>query len=1115
MKPKFESLTRFLLSAFLANALSVHAGELVSATCGPSGNSTKSTFQVTDEPLNYFDAWGTLGGFQVRQSNIEEAHIGFPDLLHSAVSQAYGRTSSERTRYFRKQTITSSWSSSTATHTNNGSFNFTVRNTPEGITLRDSISLQQESTAPWFKTDDFGNVIYSGILTRTSHYTFRPSQVGTPVYDGYVVTVYGGDRPDEISTTTGRSVQFSTQVGPNYATSEFFMRGTPSGVWAAPPDPWTESVASWQTFEGQVYKYTMTMSEEDTVADVESRIAQGRSLSSLEDVPWGKYRMIQNGEITFEGNGSTDNISVANLVGELGTTGNYSEQRAQVRFVVPEALRIPGAAYRGRVIEYFYSRGGGGVPQILKIHEVEMYEGKWESDIITPVIRSEDGVTFLRSFSTVAEIVRPHQLIALPPAAHTLTAPIEYVATKPIIGMEPQIIGLAGEAQVYRPAVANSHTLQQINLSDVQGSLNTWPAATATWSILSGSTAQVRLWGWTDDGSALGVWQTLSPGADLKPFYGSETKFVFAEATSAGNATVRITVTLNGQDINDDLIVTAGELQLSLAVDANRDGIIALPSADRNAPYSDETTATRPYRFWINDDDDVDDDDPEDSENAPISTVDFTDDKIDGIRDLEDFSGLKIYLGGLQQAVVRGQIRVGLKWKYPTGSPSLKVWRNLSPNGGTETLTNVAVARQHMALRRPGVVQGTTTYIIPTQFWQDADLSPSQPYGNLLFEGCTAGKGQLVILLHKADGTEIGEGPGTWIDLKNIKSMYERVKATAAGAENVPFPYNHVGSDPVPAPAMGWTPDPNGYPFEPAPAESSTYIVSVHGWNQTYERSTMYAETMFKRMWHRGYKGRFVRFRWPTFTGLTTYNDSEYRAWKCGVSLKQYLDTLPSTYTVNLVAHSMGNIVAGSALEKGASVANYALLNAAVPAICYDTSGNVVQTSWGYITPNDDPDSATVALTYQSRLANVSGNLVNFFLPADSALSAWELNNDSPSGGRFPLVGTKPHQWPEGSLETAGYRYQRTATAGQKLRVVRVAGERILASPDEAMGFAVQAPSLTVGADGRTRGSIDDWADMTAYGFDSVHSAEFLFTIHQTRDFYGTLLLKLGVAVQP
>jgi hypothetical protein len=35
------------------------------------------------------------------------------------------------------------------------------------------------------------------------------------------------------------------------------------------------------------------------------------------------------------------------------------------------------------------------------------------------------------------------------------------------------------------------------------------------------------------------------------------------------------------------------------------------------------------------------------------------------------------------------------------------------------------------------------------------------------------------------------------------------------------------------------------------------------------------------------------------------------------------------------------------------------------------------------------------------------------------------------------------------------------------------------------------------------------------YGFGDVHSAEFLFSIQQTRDFYDTLLLKLRITVQP
>lgn len=67
------------------------------------------------------------------------------------------------------------------------------------------------------------------------------------------------------------------------------------------------------------------------------------------------------------------------------------------------------------------------------------------------------------------------------------------------------------------------------------------------------------------------------------------------------------------------------------------------------------------------------------------------------------------------------------------------------------------VAQQHLALSNPGHVQGSAPYIIPQQYWQDVGLSESQPNGYLLFEGCTKGKGQLVVTLHKSDGTEIGE----------------------------------------------------------------------------------------------------------------------------------------------------------------------------------------------------------------------------------------------------------------------------------------------------------------------------------------------------------------------
>jgi hypothetical protein len=554
----------------------------------------------------------------------------------------------------------------------------------------------------------------------------------------------------------------------------------------------------------------------------------------------------------------------------------------------------------------------------------------------------------------------------------------------------------------------------------------------------------------------------------------------------------------------------------SLVVDADRNGAIDIDSG------SDNTTEDKPFRFWSNDDDDGVD--PVGSDTAPAVRKDSQDSYISNNRDLEDFARLHLYLGGLQDSFVgtNPKLKIGLKWKNVTsGAPSIRVFRTPAAQQGSDDYLKDAAAGTTLratanAQTTALLVSGTSSVMLPVSFL-DA-LSTTQPNAWFVFEGVTEGKGQLVITIHKPDGTEIGEGPGVWIDLKNIKKMYQRVKALADGGDNIATPSDFTGpsDNNIPNPVMSWADDANGYTFEAPSGETKTCIVMVHGWNQTYERATMYAETAFKRLWQRGYKGRFVRFRWPTYIGEFTYNDSEYRAWKCGQSLQLYLDSIPrgsGGFTVNMIAHSMGNIVAGEALRRGASVTNYALWNAAVPASCYDGSAALNQ-GWGYTHPNDDPDSFTRNLTYQGRLAGVSGNLINFFLPADDALVKWEWNNDSPGvAGRFNTLGFKPQPY---NAFTTGYGYDRAAATGQKLFITfMTAFGRYLVDAHEAMAYAVQSPTLTVGAEGRTAGAISDSVGMQAFGFGDVHSAQFLFPLQKTKDLYDTLLIKFQIAPQP
>ena len=314
---------------------------------------------------------------------------------------------------------------------------------------------------------------------------------------------------------------------------------------------------------------------------------------------------------------------------------------------------------------------------------------------------------------------------------------------------------------------------------------------------------------------------------------------------------------------------------------------------------------------------------------------------------------------------------------------------------------------------------------------------------------------------------------------------------------------------------MGWAANELGHPFRSDPAETKTYIIYVHGWRWSPEKTNNRTETVFKRLWHLGYKGRLAALRWPTFyggtddddrepAGIFTYNNSEYRAWKSGESLKLYVNQLPTGYTRHVVAHSMGNIVAGAALKNGMSVANYIMLNAAVPAMCYDESASLRQLNWNYTTPNTDPDAGTRSLAYIGKFGTLNTNVVNFFLNNDSATrTLWEINNSI----------WRPHRY---NLGTTGYGYDPSAIVGRRLYITFfTAFGRYLIDPHEAMPYASQSLTRTVGADGRTRGSIGSVVDLDAsFGFGDEHGAEWERTFYATRAFYIELMRTLQIPAQ-
>lgn len=485
-------------------------------------------------------------------------------------------------------------------------------------------------------------------------------------------------------------------------------------------------------------------------------------------------------------------------------------------------------------------------------------------------------------------------------------------------------------------------------------------------------------------------------------------------------------------------------------------------------------------------------------------------------RDLEDFTRLHVHLAGLQEEIVSGRILVGLKWKEVVGAPALNHYAAVEADGGTQYLRDHAVATAQITepyhrtipdkngdRRRVGA---GAPFLFGASFW--SGLSAAAPARHLLFEGAGVGRGQLALTLHQADGAEIAEAAAVWLDLKNVKSMYEGPGTT----------------------------------FEQPADEAPQGIVFAHGWNMSPEGSRSFAETMFKRLWHRGFKGRFVTLRWDTRYSdafadvpvvgaavdayLADYNGSERIAWQSGHIVKAAVEGLPAGYSRNIVAHSMGNIVVGSALLAGLTVNNYVLMQAAVPASCYDDRDLLKQpqsqrpyvgvdvTLWENDTPDDDPVTETRALAYRGRLSGDRGNLVNFYLPNDAAtVYAWEFNNDqfkpAPTygytRGAGVIMGTQQGLWKQ---------------IGSGPSAIRAG----LTDPLEAMPLACRSWSKVVGADSRTAGAVKGSLELSSEafslpgstgGFRDEHSAQFNRSIQVLKSFYDELLRRLRMEPTP
>jgi hypothetical protein len=494
-------------------------------------------------------------------------------------------------------------------------------------------------------------------------------------------------------------------------------------------------------------------------------------------------------------------------------------------------------------------------------------------------------------------------------------------------------------------------------------------------------------------------------------------------ATAGGQAAL---VTM--PDLDTGAQGTCVVYSVSLQLDKNHDGTMDL---SLNSP--DATSINSPFVFWCNnnfdryvldaDDNTYYDDDVLNTSqaagcyytpNTPTPDCNYKDQygnrMIPTVRDLEDFA--RLWICGIDSNLVAklpANSTITLNWGdvgHPnSGNPVIDLFTAVETNGGIGYLTNATIAGQ----QANPFLAGSVGRLGPGQSIQ---LYPPPPYGgnywpgsHYIWCGVSNGTGGLNLTIKDGGGKVLAQST-SYIQIVDIKQMYERwTVGDVAGS--VPLTNAVPETEGLPAGVAGFR-----YPL---PASANTpYILFVHGWNMSTYDKDRFAESAFKRLYWQGYQGRFGAFFWPTYFGFTgstwqaltdprNFDYSENIAWQSAAGLLNELNYLNTDYPgqVYMLAHSMGNVVAGEALRLAGNnqvVNTYVASQGAISAHTYDatvTTPYLLQFTYQYPSgslsklgvENYGPNTPDIYVNWLATNSAAANRRINFYNQNDFALA--------------------------------------------------------------------------------------------------------------------------------
>jgi hypothetical protein len=591
---------------------------------------------------------------------------------------------------------------------------------------------------------------------------------------------------------------------------------------------------------------------------------------------------------------------------------------------------------------------------------------------------------------------------------------------------------------------------------------------------------------------------------------------------------------------------------VSLALDKNHDG-----KMDFSVNGPDATSTNSPFVFWCNnnfdryvldaDDDEFYDDSVEGTSKAAdcpyspnITTPDCN--YLDGsgnrviscTRDLQDFARLWVcgVTTDLLTMLPTGST-VTLTLQSMSGSPCIDLFAAADADGGIGYLTNeVTASSQTDPLVCPYVGR-----LRPGQSVQlNAGTFVHNWAGNhFIWCGVSNGTGGLSLTIKNVNGKVLAQST-SYIQINDIKQMYERwTVGDVAGS--TPLTNAVPETEGLPAGVLG-------FQYSQPASANTPYILFVHGWNMDIGDKDIFAESAFKRLYWQGYQGRFGAFFWPTYYGFTgslwkaatdthNFDYSENIAWQSAAGLLNKLNTLNEEYPgrVFLLAHSMGNVVAGEALRLGGNnqvVNTYVASQAAISAHAYDgtvTTPYLLQFNYQYPSgalgqlgaQNYGPYTPDIYINWFANNNLAAGRRINFYNQNDFALAMprWGFDQITkpdyiPPNTQYAYswAGNNPHSAPWNNFYTYTY------TGGENTPIDIVTN---LSNHYKVFAYAGQSYSTALGAtpgiiglaqNVNLAGSINPiWPpDSNNYQAHFWHSAEFRGDCWQEWTYWNTLL---------